>query len=264
MWNIAEGTSRQIQEGYEGYVYFFVPDGTTIAVSKPRADDTSYDECLQILDYPEGNLKRSIALPKGNVSVYCTSLVQDRFLAGGLTTYSKPRDFEHFTSELKFWDVATSEEVFTAPAVEPNTLFSKVVLSPDRKCAAAIGFRDRGHGWLYLIDPTAKSVRTVEMGENDYLFDPAFHPSGKWLAVPVGPKSVEGTADEPSPLDLPQPRIQIVDVASAKIVETIVSPQAILNSLSFSPDGKLLATSGHGEVLLWGFSVPPGQKHLDK
>ena len=65
-------------------------------------------------------------------------------------------------------------------------------------------------------------------------------------------------------LDLPQPRIQIVDVASAKIVETIVSPQAILNSLTFSPDGKLLASSGHGEVLLWDFSAPPGQKPLDK
>jgi WD40 repeat protein len=57
---------------------------------------------------------------------------------------------------------------------------------------------------------------------------------------------------------------QIVDVVSAKIVETIVSPQAILNSLTFSPDGKLLASSGHGEVLLWDFSTPPGHKPAEQ
>ncbi len=94
MWDIASGTSRQIQDGYEGYVFFF-PDGKTIAVSKPSPEGGSYDECLQIVEYPQGNVKRTIALPKGNVSVYCTCLVQDRFLIGGLTTYSKPRDFEH-------------------------------------------------------------------------------------------------------------------------------------------------------------------------
>jgi WD40 repeat protein len=31
-------------------------------------------------------------------------------------------------------------------------------------------------------------------------------------------------------------------------------------SLAFSPDGKTLATSGPGEVLLWDFSKPPGTK----
>ena len=166
---------------------------------------------------------------------------------------------------MKFWDAPPARKCSPWPRLEPSTLFSKIVPShltenswprPPR--------RDRGHGWLYLVDPAAKSVRSVEMGENDYVFDPVFHPSGKWVAVPVGPKSADGIAEEPSPLDLPQPRIQIVDVASAKIVETIVSPQAILNSLTFSPDGKLLASSGHGEVLLWDFSAPPGQKPLDK
>jgi WD40 repeat protein len=263
VWDIAAGTSRQIQDGYEGYVFFF-PDGKTIALSKPTPDDGSYDECLRIVEYPQWNVKRTIKLPEGNISVYCTCLVLDRFLIGGLTKYSKLRDFEHLTSELKIWDATSGEEVFAVPALEPNTLFSKIVPSPDGKLAAATARRDRGHGWLYLVDPSTKSLRTVELGENDYVFDPLFHPSGKWVAVPVGPKSEVSLDNEPSPLDLPQPRIQIVDVASAKIVETILSPQAILNSLTFSPDGKLLASSGHGEVLLWDFSAPPGQKPLDK
>ena len=49
-----------------------------------------------------------------------------------------------------------------------------------------------------------------------------------------------------------------------RTIAKIISPQAILDSLSFSPDGKFLATSGHGEVLLSDFSVPPGEKHPDK
>ena len=52
VWDMATGTSRQIQDGYEGYVFFF-PDGKTIALSKPTADDGSYDECVQIVEYPQ-------------------------------------------------------------------------------------------------------------------------------------------------------------------------------------------------------------------
>jgi hypothetical protein len=61
------------------------------------------------------------------------------------------------------------------------------------------------------------------------------------------------------PEDLRQPRIEIIDAASGRILETIYSPQAYLTSLAISLDGKTLATSGHGEVLLWDMTRPPGE-----
>jgi hypothetical protein len=68
---------------------------------------------------------------------------------------------------------------------------------------------------------------------------------------------------DPAVTDLPQPRIHLIDAATGEIRETLVSPQCFAISAAFSPDGKTLATSGEGRVLLWDLPAPPGLAPAD-
>ncbi len=62
---------------------------------------------------------------------------------------------------------------------------------------------------------------------------------------------------EPSPEDVAQPRIHLVDVTTGEICETLVGPQAFTASVCFSPDGKTLASGGYGQVDLWDVEALP-------
>jgi WD40 repeat protein len=152
--------------------------------------------------------------------------------------------------------------VFSTPPTNANTSFTDLKLSPDQQTIAAVSYRTGydGAGVLYFINPAEQSFRVIDLGSVRVISEPAFHPSGKWLAVPVLIAAGTAPHDETPPEELPQPRIHIVDVAAGKIVETLIAPQCYLNSATFSPDGKTLASSGEGEVLLWDFSNEPEVK----
>jgi len=91
---------------------------------------------------------------------------------------------------------------------------------------------------------------------------PVFHPSGKWMVLPVQElmKSILiMMRSDPPVAEWPQPHLQVRDVATGALLEDIVSPPAMSSSTVFSPDGNTLATSGAGAVLLWDFADPPGK-----
>ncbi len=103
-----------------------------------------------------------------------------------------------------------------------------------------------------------KAVRRIDFGENKIIADVAFHPSGKWIAAAINDVPQNLTLDDETQWKkLPQPAIQIIDIATGKTQEKLVAPQCYIASLAFSPDGKTLATSGPGAVLLWDFSARP-------
>jgi WD40 repeat protein len=87
-----------------------------------------------------------------------------------------------------------------------------------------------------------------------------FSPDGRWLAAvtQVFPEELERSR-EPSAEDVAQPRIHLVEVATGEVRETLVAPQGFTTSLCFSPDGKTLASGGHGRVDLWDVegALPP-------
>jgi WD40 repeat protein len=76
-----------------------------------------------------------------------------------------------------------------------------------------------------------------------------FSPDGRWLAVIT--QSFPEDQRDPSPDDTPQARIHLIDVAAGEIRETLIAPPGFVTCACFSPDGRTLATSGRGKVLLW-------------
>jgi hypothetical protein len=106
--------------------------------------------------------------------------------------------------------------------------------------------------------PAGKLLKTIVLGQKDFIREPVFSPSGQWLAVITQLFPEELQRREADAQDLPQPRIHLVDVAAAAVRETLVAPQGVAVALCFSPDGTTLATGGHGKVLLWDLTKPSG------
>jgi Tol biopolymer transport system component len=124
------------------------------------------------------------------------------------------------------------------------------------------GFQGRA-GKLFLFDLPGRGLAAeIPLGEKTFVGEPAFSPDGKWIAVPTqawpdGPP--RGKAD---PEDLPQPRICLVEAAAGAVRETLVAPTGFAGCACFSPDGKTLATTSLGKVLLWDLSQPPGESRM--
>ncbi len=159
-------------------------------------------------------------------------------------------------NELRFYDVGSGTELFRVPAPEKEDSFYPVAVASDGQTLAAVTLKAKGGaGPLILVTVGSWRSQSIEFGEHTHVNSIAFHPNGKWLAVAVQ----IGEADPP-PSFVPQSQIRILDAASGKTLETLITPQCYPASLAFSPDGKTLASSGKGEVLLWDFSREPGEK----
>ncbi len=104
-----------------------------------------------------------------------------------------------------------------------------------------------GGPWQVLLFPN----EALKIGSES---DVALVFGTQWIALvtQVMPKTrgnVELTPDE-----VAQPRIHLIDAVEGKLRETLIAPPSFVSSICFSPDGKTLATSGEGKVLLWDVS----------
>jgi thiol-disulfide isomerase/thioredoxin len=229
-----------------------------VAVGMPLPDDDNHDESIKVFAAPEWEEKCKIPFDsktvRANPGVFAGA---DRILVGTVTHYEKPNDWKHFDATLKFWDVTSGEETLSIPSAAKDQGFGWVKASPDGQMVVASTFaRPSGRQERLLIIDVAKKT-WVEVSLAALIQQPLFHPSGKWVVVPTQIVPADAARDV-SAEELQQPRIEVIDLAKCEILETLVAPQTFINSLAFSPDGTTLATSGHGEVLMWDFHRPPG------
>lgn len=136
-----------------------------------------------------------------------------------------------FEQQISLWDVSRGELVYTFDRQEENRT-KRMDFSPDGDLLA-VGVYD---GTVRLLDLESGDIVKVLKyhGETD-IHDLVFSPDGKYLAT-------GGRV----------PAVILWDVSSGEVIRTFpLTDNAI--SMDFSPDGKILATSGgyENEVRLW-------------
>lgn len=108
-----------------------------------------------------------------------------------------------------------------------------------------------------LLNPTITRTTSLPSEPNRfYGVRHAISHNGKCLALAhwaTIPKELNGE-DEIKPEQIGQPRIILIELATGKVLDTLVSPHAFLAGFAFSPDDKTLATSGNGCIHLWDVS----------
>jgi WD40 repeat protein len=226
-WDLATGKETPPPDGYfEAASAAWSPDGRFIAVG-------DLEGRLDLWDARSGKLARTLAAPGLGVT-------RVAFSPDGKTLAADCAD-----QAVHLWDPHAGRETgllgVPAPLLENRTFnaysVNDVVFSPDGARLLAPARKD-----LRLWDvKTAKPVWSVPMPRNTPPYNRvALSPDGEML---VTGRSGE-TAYPPNPLTYRDP-------ATGKELSS-VRVDAYNNSLSFSPDGRLLATADHdGIIRLW-------------
>ncbi|MDE0481727.1 MAG: WD40 repeat domain-containing protein [Candidatus Poribacteria bacterium] len=136
----------------------------------------------------------------------------------------------------RLWDVASGEEIATFPLDEPRTL-TKIAFSPCGKVIAGGMFRELR---IWCAE-NLKTLLAIPHPETQKPYALAFSPCGNYLAS--GTWWQEG---------MEKMAIRLWDVASGENIATLWGHPTDIQSLTFSPDGTLLASgSFDGTIMLW-------------
>ncbi len=249
LWDVRARTARDLAEGRRHVVPSFAPDGKILAA--PFLDSDEQHSALVLWDVASGT--RRMILHSG-LDYYGVPIFSPdgRYIAVNL---GMPKGQPE---EVKLWEVATGKEIGAFTASE-GLYFHRLAFSPDgRRVAAAT---PEG-GKVFLYDVPARNLLWMrDLGKGVLLRDAVFSPDGKWLAVPGQPlpEGLHHVLRE-NPLELPQPRVYLFDLAADSKPEILVAPHGFVGRAAFSGDGRKLALGGYGCVWLFDMSKVPHLK----
>lgn len=149
---------------------------------------------------------------------------------------------------VRVWDVAAR-----TLAAEFKPLTPVPVLYPEFVNGSKLVAGCDTKGNAYVWDVAAKKAAfTYKAGEAGEARKVVVSPDGKRAAVALWPPiKRDEIARDPDPADLPQPWVELYDLASGEKTETLFCPHGVAWQLAFSPDGNVLAVGGSGAVHLF-------------
>lgn len=254
LWNAGTGKYIDLGKNLLGRVQFS-PNGRILAIATMTKDN--YTSEMKLLNTVNGQSLLTMPVNQKNVHASVMGFSPNgKYILVSFAVYEKAKEWKNYDFQIKVRETATGKEIASLAADKNGSLTA--YFSPDSQTLAVTNTRRREPN-LRLFDILENRVtKTIPLGEamkGDLLMvhEPVFSPDGKRLAVVTQPIPEAGS-DDPDILDMPQPCIQLIDVSSGKIRQTLVAPQGFSSSIGFSPDGNTLAVGSHGRVLLWDVS----------
>lgn len=255
LWDAGTGKHADLGKNLIGQVQFSL-DGRILATATMTKD--YYITEIKLLN--TANAQKMLTLPVKQKTAHASVTrfsPNGKYILVGYHVFEKAKDRKNFDFHFEVRETATGKEIASLVADKNDALTGH--FSPDSQTLAVTTSRSK-EPKLRLFDIRENRVtKTIPLGaatksDPQMVHEPAFSPDGKLLAVVTQPMP-ETRIAELGILDMPQPRIQLIDVNSGEIRQTLVAPQGFSSSICFSPDGNTLAVGSHGRVLLWNVAL---------
>jgi WD40 repeat protein len=243
VWDLAAGKKWKLCDGYASPS--FAPDGRTVLVD--QRDHDAKTSAVKLLDLATGKELARVSCPE-----------KERFFSGG--QFSPDGSVVAVAlggkkaAPVEVWllDARTLENrgKLTGKGDPERYGWGSGRFTPDGKRYVALD----GVGNALVWDVAGRKVeRTLSLGGGRAAWRVVFSPDSKTLAAAWAPKADDDVDDarDPDPLDLPQPRVSLLDLSGKAPVRVLVAPHGYVGGLAFSPDGNTLAFGGAGAVHLF-------------
>lgn len=250
LWDTKSGKYRSLPDSISSGG-MFSPDGQWLAIS--AEDKDRYTTAVKLFDSVTANEKLSIPVPDANTHAHIAAFAADgNPMVVNYRAFTHAKKWDKSRCWLKWFDTATGREIASFPG-DKDDIFFHCRLSPDGQTLAACNWGNENRKLFLFRVADQRLLWASLLGKGERLIAgmPTFSPDARWIAITTSRSPERRGGGDPDPLDRPQARIHLVDAASGTIRETLVGPPGYLSSPCFSPDGKTLATSGYGRVLLW-------------
>jgi WD40 repeat protein len=231
----------------------FAPDGKTAYLAKLQyLPSGAVNSSLVKYDLAAGKVAKAVDPPDDQTFFDGVFLSPDgKWLACSRRRLKPP------SLDLVLLSPDTLEEIARIPGPEDadrGTYFGPLVFSADGTALIT-----RCGGPLIVWDLAGRRVgRTVPVAD---------FASGRTMLSPDGKRAMlvgmpkfdaEGAGRDLDPRELPQPRVQLVDLAGpGQEPEVLMLPEGVVGGVALSPDGKTLAVGGSGGVHLIDVSARP-------